>query len=128
MLSASGNPFKCHEEFLYLQPMIPPKRFDSFPLDWGMLRRSRCVQIFILNSVIVAVEIRCIDYTESEENHSSIIFDGVCYPVIHFCRVILPRMMWPSCSLSLLGEYLVIFTSAIVFGRLCTSANSNKSF
>ena len=23
-----------------------PKRFDIFPLDWGMLRRSRCVQIF----------------------------------------------------------------------------------
>ena len=26
-----GNPFKCHEEVLYLQPMIPPKRFDIFP-------------------------------------------------------------------------------------------------
>ena len=25
--------------------MIPPKRFDIFPPDWGMLRRSRCVQI-----------------------------------------------------------------------------------
>ena len=24
------NPFKCHEEVLYLQPMIPPKRFDIF--------------------------------------------------------------------------------------------------
>ena len=23
--------------FLYLQPMIPPKRFDIFPPDWGML-------------------------------------------------------------------------------------------
>ena len=32
---------------IYLQPMIPPKRFDIFPPDWGMLRRSRCVQIFI---------------------------------------------------------------------------------
>ena len=28
MLLPSGNPFKCHEEVLYLQPMIPPKRFD----------------------------------------------------------------------------------------------------
>ena len=27
-----GNPFKCHEEVLSLQPMIPPKRFDIFPL------------------------------------------------------------------------------------------------
>ena len=26
------NPFKCHEEVLYLQPLIPPtKRFDIFP-------------------------------------------------------------------------------------------------
>ena len=24
------NPFKCHEEVLYLQAMIPPKRFDIF--------------------------------------------------------------------------------------------------
>ena len=30
-----------------LQPMIPPKRFDIFPPDWGMLRRSRCVQSFL---------------------------------------------------------------------------------
>ena len=37
----------CHEEVLYLQPMIPPKGFDVFPPGWGMLRRSRCVQIFL---------------------------------------------------------------------------------
>ena len=24
---------KCHEEVLYLQSMIPPKRFDIFPSD-----------------------------------------------------------------------------------------------
>ena len=30
MLSASGNLFKCHEEVLYLQPLIPPERFDIF--------------------------------------------------------------------------------------------------
>ena len=48
MLLPSGNPFKCHEEVLYyLQPMIPPKRFDIFPPDWGMLRRSRRVQIVL---------------------------------------------------------------------------------
>ena len=28
-----GNPFKCHEEVLYLQPTVPPKRFDIFPPD-----------------------------------------------------------------------------------------------
>ena len=47
VLLPPGNPFKCREEVLYLQPMIPPtKRFDIFPPDWGMLRRSRCVQFF----------------------------------------------------------------------------------
>ena len=36
MLFPSGNPFKCHEEVLYLQPLIPPKRFDIFsPLTGG---------------------------------------------------------------------------------------------
>ena len=30
MLLPSGNSFKCHEEVLSLQPMIPPKRFDIF--------------------------------------------------------------------------------------------------
>ena len=36
MLSASGNLFKCHEEVLYLQPLIPPKRFDIFsPMTGG---------------------------------------------------------------------------------------------
>ena len=30
MLFPSGNPFKCHEEVLYLQPSISPKRFDIF--------------------------------------------------------------------------------------------------
>ena len=35
-LSASGNLFKCHEEVLYLQPLIPPKRFDIFsPITGG---------------------------------------------------------------------------------------------
>ena len=28
MLLPSGNPFKCHEEVLSLQPMFPPKPFD----------------------------------------------------------------------------------------------------
>ena len=27
LLIASGNPFKCHEEVLFLHPMIPPKRW-----------------------------------------------------------------------------------------------------
>ena len=30
MLFPPGNPFKCREEVLYLQPLILPKRFDVF--------------------------------------------------------------------------------------------------
>ena len=41
---ALRRPFKCHEEVLYFQPVIPPKRFDP---NRGMLRRSRCVLIFL---------------------------------------------------------------------------------
>ena len=35
MLLPSGNPFKCHEEVLYFQLLIPPKRFDIFPPRLG---------------------------------------------------------------------------------------------
>ena len=34
----------CIETFM---PFIPPKRFDIFSPDWGMLRRSRFVHIFL---------------------------------------------------------------------------------
>ena len=41
-----GTRLNVMKKILSLQPMIPPKRFDIFPPDWGMLRRSsRCVQI-----------------------------------------------------------------------------------
>ena len=52
MLLPSGNPFKCHEEVLSLRPMIPPKRFDIFSSDWGVLRRSRCVLIVLLHKTM----------------------------------------------------------------------------
>ena len=36
MLLLSANPFKCHEDVLYLQSLIPPKRFLTFsPLTGG---------------------------------------------------------------------------------------------
>ena len=31
---------KWHEEVVHLQSVIPPKSFDIFPPDWGMLRWS----------------------------------------------------------------------------------------
>ena len=34
--------------------MIPLKRFDIFPPDWGVLRRSRSVQIFrSVNNIVI---------------------------------------------------------------------------
>ena len=52
------------------------------------------------------------------------ILDEVCYPVIHFCRVILSRMVEPSCNQSfvvLSDEYLVpVLSSPVGYGRpLC---------
>ena len=61
LLPSEKNPFKCHEEVLYLQPMIPSKRFDISPPDWRMLRRSRCVQIFLLNTGCVQQKAKITD-------------------------------------------------------------------
>ena len=49
MLFSSGNPFKCHQEVLYLQPLIPPKHFViSPPLTGGCSEGlHRCVLIFL---------------------------------------------------------------------------------
>ena len=53
MLLPSGNPFNCHKEVLFLHPIILiPKRFDFFPLDWGVLRRPGCVQISVRPSLV----------------------------------------------------------------------------
>ena len=38
LLSLSRSPFICQADVLSLQSMIPPKRFDIFPPDWGMLK------------------------------------------------------------------------------------------
>ena len=47
MLLPSGNPFKYHEEVVYLHPMIPPKRFDIFsPLIEGWLEGLDALRIF----------------------------------------------------------------------------------
>ena len=45
-LLPQGNPFKCNEEVLYLQPMIPPKRFDIFSLIRAVLMGTKsCTKI-----------------------------------------------------------------------------------
>ena len=60
LLPSSGSPFKCHEEVLSLQPMIPLKRFDIFPPDWGMLRRSR-IQQTVHTRTFSKVSVVCIN-------------------------------------------------------------------
>ena len=42
-----GTRLNAMKRFLSLQPIISPKRFDTPPPDCGMLRRSRCIQIFL---------------------------------------------------------------------------------
>ena len=39
-----GTRLNAMKKFLSLQPMIPCKHFHILPPDWGVLRRSRCVQ------------------------------------------------------------------------------------
>ena len=56
LLIPSGNPFKCHGRCLvfaaYLQSQLPVNVLTFFfPPNWGMLRRSRCVQIFIQTTI-----------------------------------------------------------------------------
>ena len=51
-LPLGNNPFKCHEEVLYLQPMIPPKRFDIFsPLTGGCSEGLDAFRFFFKLSV-----------------------------------------------------------------------------
>ena len=53
MLRPSGNPFKCHEEVLHLQPMIPPKRFDLFsPLTGGCSEGLDAFRFFFKQRVV----------------------------------------------------------------------------
>ena len=50
-----GTRLNAIKKFLSLQPMIPPtKRFDISSPDRGVLRRSRCVQIFIFANLIIS--------------------------------------------------------------------------
>ena len=46
------QPFKCHEEVLSLQPMIPPKRFDVFPLTGGCSEGLGAFRFFFKQRVL----------------------------------------------------------------------------
>ena len=52
MLLPWGNPFEYDGEVLYLQPMIPPKRFDIFfPLTEGCSESVDAFRFFFKKSV-----------------------------------------------------------------------------
>ena len=42
-----GTRLNAMKRFSFCSLLIPPKRFDIFSPDWGVLRRSRGVLIFI---------------------------------------------------------------------------------
>ena len=43
-----GTPFKCHEEVFCICSLRSHLNVLTFyPPDWGMLRRSRCVLVFL---------------------------------------------------------------------------------
>ena len=64
--------------------MIPPIRFDIFPPDWGMLRRSRRVLIFLqtktenVSNSTTAEESSC-SYEAFESVHKKLIFIGTAW-------------------------------------------------
>ena len=47
--------------WIYLQPIIPPKRFDISPPDWGMLRRSKTISAGLFYCWSFATCRRCSD-------------------------------------------------------------------
>ena len=54
MLLPLGNPFKYHEKVLSLKSTMPSKRFDIFPPDRGMLRKSRISSDFSFKTNVTA--------------------------------------------------------------------------
>ena len=53
MLLPSGNPFKCHEEVWPLRPMIPPKRFNIFPLTGGCSEGLHAFRFFFKLGIVL---------------------------------------------------------------------------
>ena len=61
MLLPSENPFKCHEEVLSLQHMIPSKPFDIFPTEWGCSEGLGAFMFFFKNLHGIARVPQCYD-------------------------------------------------------------------
>ena len=72
MLLPSGNPFKCHEEVLYFQLLIPPKRFDIFfPQTGGCSEGLGAFRFFFKN---ISLSTRFLLHKKRYE-----IFDGTIF-------------------------------------------------
>ena len=69
MLLQSGNPFKCHEEVLSLQPLIPPKRFDIFPPTGGCSEGLDAFKFFFKLGTDPIAWIASIRFSFSVENN-----------------------------------------------------------
>ena len=65
MLLPSGNPIKCHEEVLSLQPMIPPKHFENFPSDWG--DAQKVVVVVVVDSHIQRIVLATEETTVTQQ-------------------------------------------------------------
>ena len=51
-----GTLFKCHEDVLYLQPVIPPtKRFDIFPLIGGCSKGLDAFRFFLKQQLLFLI-------------------------------------------------------------------------
>ena len=53
LLIPSENPFKFHNEVLYLQPMIPSKRFDTPPLTGECSEGLDAFRIFFKYTTVI---------------------------------------------------------------------------
>ena len=55
----------------------------------GVSESSRRGALLLRRPLQQSVGVRNINYTESGENHGTMVLDGVCYSAVHFGRIIL---------------------------------------
>ena len=92
--------------------MIPPKRLDIFPPDWGMLRSSRCDQIFLQNLSFVPDEKNNLGFAVEKKN------DGLGFAVgkLNFVIFYFP---YQDLQLEKLDFVIFIFLTSLAFTFSC---------
>ena len=93
MLLPSGNPFECHEEVLYLRPLIPPQRFDISPPCAGTNAQKvyahsdfSLKQLFLNSVLFVAVW-----YSAAGDGLTNIVEKHTFVPRAHYLRLLRRR-------------------------------------